>query len=734
MRTVFKPVAIILTMFVATVSLSAQTLQKGVVQEYRGKDKKSPLANVELSVRNASSTVSDKKGHYELQFNTLKPGDKVNVRRIEKLGYEIFNKEALEQWYISSGEDLFTIVMVRSDRMKKLRDEYSRVSSSSYEKQYNVEKARLDEERKKNRLTQQEYEKKILALEEHYDYQLTQLDNYVDRFSRIDLSELSKEEIKIIELVRQGNVDEAIKRYDDMDLVRRIHEQADEKAEIDQAVATLSQESGKKADVIDNLFVSLMNKLNTYLLQGGQANYKKVVDECNLIAENKNIGWKYKLNLLQYLKDADGLKILGSIDFEEIDEVGKYFLAREMYVISAYLCGQIGTAYEQTMLMLDKAKELDNKEYIIKGELFLADLYIYNMQVENAYEIYLKYKHLLDDVDEADEVVLSDDMKIQVAERLTGCFQLSGNYVEALKYAEISYRISRGMYERNATFQTEKKAVQGALLYALALNEAGSVDESFGLLDAMLPLMEAGWEEYPFEYYDMYRNALGTMAIIYFHKQQYDEAEQTFIKELDVVKRGGFLNIDSQNLPTLSVIYNNLGFLYFNVGDYQKSEQAYIMSIEEGLKLLQVRMDVAEIDAVLRPRINIATLYNTMGNHEKAKQYGTDAYEHCELLYVNFPEAYVNEYILLLKELAVANQNLGFYDLALQYIDKAIEVFPVNDFDTSSLLTNSLVELLDVKGMLMMNKGDVEGARKMLEEIKAADATYRSRLGDMIAK
>lgn len=77
--------------FVATVCASAQTVQPGLVKEYNEKAEKTPLAGVELNVRSAYSTVSDKNGAFSLNFLTMKPEEKINVRRIEKLGYEVFD-------------------------------------------------------------------------------------------------------------------------------------------------------------------------------------------------------------------------------------------------------------------------------------------------------------------------------------------------------------------------------------------------------------------------------------------------------------------------------------------------------------------------------------------------------------------------------------------------------------------------------------------------------------------
>lgn len=113
---------------------TAQTQQNGIIQEYNESAKKTALPGVEINVRSANSTVSDKDGNFALQFLTLSPGEKVNVRRIEKLGYEVFNKEAVEQWNINP-QTPFVIIMCRSDRFKKIRDNYERVSSESYARQ-----------------------------------------------------------------------------------------------------------------------------------------------------------------------------------------------------------------------------------------------------------------------------------------------------------------------------------------------------------------------------------------------------------------------------------------------------------------------------------------------------------------------------------------------------------------------------------------------------------------------
>ena len=733
MRTIFRTFIMVATMLAIVCPMSAWTLQKGVVQEYRGKNKKTPLSNVELKVKHASSTVSDKKGRYELQFRTLKPGNKVNVHRIEKLGYEIFNKEALEQWYISSQNESFTIVMVKSKNMKKLRDEYSIASSKSYKRQYENDKAKLEEERKQNKLTQQEYENKIKALEEEYDYQLTQLDNYVDRFSRIDLSELSQEEQEIIELVRQGEIDEAINRYNALGVVSKLHETANQMAEIDGAIKKMEAESNRAKEELDRLFVTTKNMLDTYRLRGGQDSYTKIVEICNNVARNSNIPCEYKIILECYLKYKDAIKFYECIDFEEIKDKHMYLIARESYGIALQFCGQLEKALEQFQIEFVKANEWGYQDLVIDAELGIASVYSDQMKMEEVWKIYLKYEDLLeDDADHAIDEITKNKISIS----LTDYYQQVGNYDKMLQYGKLSYDLATSIYQNKPIDRYLAMVVNTASIYVIALRTNNKLEEAYALLTQTLPVSEKYYLQNRQHNHAYYISDLQTFGDVCFGLQKYDESEQAYIKSISIIKEAKDFNADAVLLSAYAIsIFNNLGYLYFTVGDKEKSEQAYLQCIEVCNKRVELSdVNFLIVDAIFRPRVNISTLYNSMENYEKTKQYGAEAYKYCELLYSNFPDAYVNEYVLILKELTIADMNLGLSDSALEYIDKAIQSSHVNSFDTSSFLTTNIAQLYDIKGQILLNKGDKEGALDLIKKIKEVDANYQSKLSELLAE
>lgn len=90
------------------IAVNAQTTQPGIVQEYNEKAKKTPLSGVEVTAKYAASTVSDKNGKFTLSFLTGKPGQHIDLRSIKKNGYEIFNKEAVEQWNMNPNKHLLS--------------------------------------------------------------------------------------------------------------------------------------------------------------------------------------------------------------------------------------------------------------------------------------------------------------------------------------------------------------------------------------------------------------------------------------------------------------------------------------------------------------------------------------------------------------------------------------------------------------------------------------------------
>ncbi len=292
-----------LLMFV-TVGALAQTVQSGIVKEYNEKAQKTPLGGVELNVRSANSTVSDKDGSFTLSFLTLKPGERINVRRIEKLGYEIFNKEAIEQWNLNPNVP-FVIVMCRSDRFKAVCNNYYSKASVNYKRQFDKETASVKKLKEEGKIKEEEYKRKLIELQEDYDRQLDNLDNYVDRFARIDLSQLKKEELDIIDLVDQGRFDEAITKYEELELEQRITTAVRSRDVKLEAVKILSNSAEEDQKNIEALYESLTRNIDALLLAGGYENHKKIEKIYKTVAAIDTLNHEWQLKTAHYFVNQE---------------------------------------------------------------------------------------------------------------------------------------------------------------------------------------------------------------------------------------------------------------------------------------------------------------------------------------------------------------------------------------------------------------------------------------------
>ncbi len=255
--------------------VSAQVNQRVQVLEYGGKGVKTPLPNVHISVCDAPVATSSETGDMTLRFRELHDGDKVDFRRAEKAGYEVFNLDALDHWTVSSKKP-FQVVMCRSDWFRSLREQYMRVASASYERQYRQDLHELEVQRERQQLLEQDYLQRMDALEAKYQQLLGNIGNYVERFARIDLESLSAEQQKIVHLVQEGRFEEAIAAYEAGDFLSRYREQCQDIEQIDAARQQLQSALDEKAELRNDLYAAINRQILTYTLAGGMANHRKI--------------------------------------------------------------------------------------------------------------------------------------------------------------------------------------------------------------------------------------------------------------------------------------------------------------------------------------------------------------------------------------------------------------------------------------------------------------------------
>lgn len=262
---------------VVSLTISGQSMQKGIVQEYNGPAANRPLAGVEIRIKKANSTVSDKDGKFTLRFNDLSSGDRVEVLSLEKKGYELFNKSEIEQWNINP--NIPHLIVMRNIAKRKKEEE---VLYTNYNKR------RAEDVAKIKRLVAENRSKDdtIRMLRDSIDQLPGRLDGFIDYIVRIDLSTLAQEELELMQLVKEGKIQEALSGYERQNYVDHYIR---ERAILDNLQKKENQPSellAEKKALVSALSKSINNEINLLQLVGGKENVKKINTIYNIILAN----------------------------------------------------------------------------------------------------------------------------------------------------------------------------------------------------------------------------------------------------------------------------------------------------------------------------------------------------------------------------------------------------------------------------------------------------------------
>jgi len=259
--------------------LWAQSVQQGLVFEYNGSDAKTPLPNVVIAAQNAGTAQSAADGSFTLQFRTLHAGDNIQIRRAELAGYEIMNKEVVSNFRVSrqQTDQPIQIVMCTQKRLAEIRNGYRKVASQRYEKQLLASQEEIEKLRANNQLSTEIYNQRMDSLEAEYEEKLQNLENYIEKFARIDVSELDAVEKNITDLVQAGNFDEAVAIYDQQDFPAKLAQSQADRQKLTDAKQKIAEAARQKEMENERIRASIERQVTLLLMAGGEENLRKVL-------------------------------------------------------------------------------------------------------------------------------------------------------------------------------------------------------------------------------------------------------------------------------------------------------------------------------------------------------------------------------------------------------------------------------------------------------------------------
>lgn len=673
-----KALILILCLAVTITSSYSQSKQDGFVKEYNNSKKKKPIVGAEVLVRNAGRCVTGKEGDFSLEFRTLKPGDQIQVQEIIKSGYEIFNLEQLNVWRISNNNDPFTIVMCKSSMFKNLKDHYNAIAYKSYQIQQEKEEISLKNLLNQGKIQQEDYEKKMRDLCQFYEEKLDNLHTYIDRFARIDLEAISKEESKIIELVNKGEIQKAIDEYNAMRLDDLIVSNYRDYMKLDSSATELSKASQRKQRHEEELLASLNNKYNLIMMQGNKKQIDNILTEFEGVAEkcpkslsvikgfvdfahsvydyNSVYNWGPKtltllpdaplLKNLYCRRIADAAQILDDyITYEEYKKQAEQWINKAMVQNpSSAIEALIGIKISEMLYSMTEEGGLDKIQE--KSIVNFVDSVYSSTPTENMLITYHRAKNQI-------YLILTDYyLRLGEINKAMECSRSSIVYIDSLKQLFPDKRTER------AQIDTYHSAGYLNMLI-------GNYDDAEAYLLKSKYLLQNSHYRDPYSYYAQIIGNYSYLSILYYYKGEYeksrsvyDEAVPYILQILESRPYGIFFT-------SFAEIINNQGYINYIIKDYNTAEECYNKAIQTAKPFVS-RNPYRYLDALCTPQINLGTLLLKQNKIEEFAKL-QDSYWANVNKVVEWQGSHYHQ------SFAIAYDNKGYYELLQGNISQALE-------------------------------------------------------------
>ena len=589
-----RPIFTLLILATALTAL-AQATQPCVVKQYNQKQQKTPLAGVQVEVRDAQSATSAANGAVTLKFATLKPGDRVTVRRITKPGYEIFNKAAIDQWTITRGATT-EIVLVQSSYFTQLKSKLTQSSTDNYKKKYEQAKAELAQLQKSGKLKEAEYRQQLNDLEDQYDNALKNLDNYIDQFARIDLSEVSAEEQRILDMVEEGQIDEAVKAYEALDISGKLRQARENKKALSEAKARIEEEEAQQeqaiADLKENALADSTDIDAVWDYASFARNQRNFEDAERfwLICLN---GSKDNIYLQASLQNNLGNLYKGLHDYAKAEEY--YLKALEHHT---QLFTQNPDAYRGSLsdTQICLGNLYSNLHDCAKAEAYLLKA------LENKTQLFTQNP----DAYRADLAMTQNN--------LGALYYALHDYTKAEEYFLKALENFTLLFHQNPeAYRYELASTQNNLgiLYDDLHDYAKSEEYYLKALENKTQLFTQNPDAYRADL-AMTQNNLGNL---YDDLHDYAKAEEYMLKALENKTQLFTQNPDAYRADLSNTQYN-LGILYYDLHDYAKAEEYHLKALENYTQLFTQNPDAYRADLAMT-QWYLMLLYGNMENWEK---------------------------------------------------------------------------------------------------------------------
>ena len=578
-----------------SVTIMAQT-QQGVAYRYNGRNARTPLGNVTISYdANKRSTISAENGTFALTLTGKQMGDRIGQVTVKKREMMVFNQQAVDEWSIR--KEPLMLILCNADEFEKQKENLIAIGRREAKKKYDKQKAELEAQLNASKIKEAEYEEALDKAYEELETLQKNMDKYVDAFVRIDLSEVSAEEQRILDMVNEGRIDEAVDAYEKLDISGKLRQARENKKALSEAKTKIEEEETRQAQVIEELIAKQEREIATLKLAGGKENYDKVgrMLKENALADTTDYNAAYRYATFAEFQN-------------DIDEAERFYLiCLNNYPKDSLfkLHSVIGDFYGSEMVLkktvaishfiaaMEMAHEQGNFEWEDIARINLGVLYYETYQFDKA-EIY--YKECLDyRTKRVEQEPSEDNISSLVSPQLNMgyLYASKGDSAKAEYYLYSALKNCEMLFERNPNQYRDKLANAQLTIARHYLSDCKFDFMDLFYLRVNDSIMEAktdsffcsALENYRILYHqkpDVYRgrlsNCLNQMGNFY---KLIGNSEKAFAlcKEAFDLENLRYKNNPRRYQKNIAVSYKNLGIISNEMKDTANAEKHYLAAL-----------------------------------------------------------------------------------------------------------------------------------------------------------
>ena len=610
--------------------------QIGIAYRYNGKKQRTPLGGVYIKVATSPNGVVSQElnGQFVLKLKGIKMGDAMGTAIVQKAGMMVFNKDEVNRWSVQRKP--LVLIICDADEFQKQKERLIAIGRNQAEKKYKQKIELLKAQNAKQQLSLDQYYAKLDLIEKEKNNALAHMDEYADMFARIDESEIDTLAQRAVELFNQGQLEEAIKLFEQGNYLEKLDDALKVKKQ--------AEDMRQKADTAE----TLANK--------DIEEYTKTI-QAQVTAYKMSNEWDNARDLLKGM--ADKLQTLDAIwDYAKFAQNQNMFIEAEKeykLYIKKILSNTNPQVYETNL-----AKSYNN----------LANLYSDTQRFNEAEQMYKAVLEIRKRLAYANPQAYEPD--------LAACY----NNLARLYYKIKQFDESEQMY-KIALIKYKCLVNENPLVYEFYLAQTYSniaslffqtyrLKEAEQMVDVALEINKRLVEKAPQTYEQYLAQNYNSLASIYCSTRRLKESEQICNLALRITKRLADINPQAYE-SDLAYSYHNLAYVYSVTKRFNEAEQMYKSALEIRKRLTDADPQAYEQD-LAQSYYSLANLYSDTQRFNEAEQMYKSALEIRKRLTDANPQAYGQDLAQSYYSLANLYSDTQQFNRAEQMYKAALEI------------------------------------------------------------